>query len=520
MQASKKNHFAAVDVLLRFIKHQLPRGNTLRYQASMVVLGDSITFVMLFASSMVLARLIAVEDMATYRQVNYLGPLVVGFTELGISASVYRFFHYYSGMDRQIFLGKALMAAVSMGAFASLILVVLAYPLAKSFSNPQLQSALLISSAYPLTILPWMLVRPTMIAKGFSLKATILETAFGIGTAFALIIPIYFGSTMVDALTFWIGAQALRLPVTWLALRADVAGFRPVWNARIAGEVWSYLWPIQLSRFPGLAMINFDKVVTSAILSNQAFAAYSLGAREIPFLNQIPFSISSVLVPRMVESFRTGCLVQVCEMWRKAALTTALLTFPFAAFVVWYAKPIVRVFFTSAYDESSVPFAAYAAITFLRVLDYGSMAKALGNSKMILRGAAFSAVVSLPLVGGMTWLWGIRGISCSLLLSTVLTIVFYLVSYRKILNCPIHKFFPFACLVGVAATSFMAVILSDSILGAFFDVHAVANALVLSFRLVILFALASVIYFVSLRGLQMIRPSFFIGIHLPGFKRG
>lgn len=483
-----------------------------------MVVGDGMTFAALFVTSMVLARTIDKTDMATYRQVTYLGPMVVAFVELGISSAVYRFLRYFTGYRQKAFLWNVLLAKTLLGGLGTLVLLVLASPLARAYGNEALALALVIAAAYPLAVMPFMLVRPLLICQGHSLKATSLETFFALVTSLAMIVPLWAGWTLDQALGLWITANLCRLPVAAWFLARELRGSKPCWDREIASEVWGYLWPLQLSRLPGIAMTYFDKVVTSLFLPMDRFAAYSLGAREIPFLNRIPFSISSVLVPRMVEAFQAARPDRVCELWRRACLSTAVVTFPFAAFAMWYAKPIVRVLFTARYDESAIPFGVFAGMTFLRVVDYGSMAKALGTSRVILRGSVIAAVTSLPLSLGLTYLWGIWGISFSLMLSCAILAAYYLVSYRAILQRPIHSFFPIWPLVGLAALSFLTVGLADQLLGRHLAIRDQVQTIPLVLRLVAVAVVSGASYLGSLLVLRGLAPAAVAGLRFPRSK--
>lgn len=485
-------------------------------QALLVVVGDGLTVAALLVTAMVLARTISTSDMATFRQATYVSALVVSVAELGISSTVYRYFRFFQGEQQKAFLWAVLVATTVLGGVGSVVLLALALPLARAFGNEALGSALFIVSAYPLVVMPFMLVRPMLICKGHSIKATLLETTFAVGSSLSMILPIRAGWTLNQSLALWIASNACRIPVSAWFMAHELASVRPRWDTLVVREVWSYTWPLQLSRVPGILMQYLDKVVTSLFLAKNVFAAYSLGARELPFLNGIPFSLSSVMLPQMVEALRENRVHRVCELWRKTCLSTAIVTFPFAAFALWYARPIVRVMFTATYDISAIPFSAYVGITFLRVVDYGSLAKTFGDNRIVLRGASIAALSSVPLSLAMTWLWGIWGISFSLLLSTLIMVVYYIFQYRALLKCPVQRFYPITSMFVVAILAFAAVSLTDVSLGRSFAIRDQVHTYPLMLRLSALLFLCGSLYVVALLVLRAFAPSFFEGLRLPG----
>jgi O-antigen/teichoic acid export membrane protein len=481
-------------------------------QAFFVVAGDGVTFAALFLTSMALARIISKEDMVTYRQVLYLGPLVISFADVGLSGAFYRFLPIYKGPERRVFLWDALLVTISLAAVASCFIAGAALIVPVAFHNAALGHALLITAAYPLGVMPFALIRPILICNGYSLKATLLETAFALATALAIILPLMAGFSLDRALGVWTLVNLLRIPAAGWYLIRELAGQRFTWAHGVAKEVWAYCWPIKLSQLPSVIINYFDKVATSIIFKGDIFAAYSLGARELPFLNSIPGSLSSVVIPKMVDAFEAGKIDRVCALWRKASLSTALVTYPLAAFAIWHSKAIIRLLFTATYDKAAIPFSFFAGITFLRVADYGSLAKALGNSHIILRTSIFGLIISMPLSCFMAFSWGLWGISASLLLSTAIIVVYYLVSYKRMMNRPLGDFFPFLHLVSLAMLAMASAILASHVARVWSWVGAAKSSIWLALQLGSIFALTVVFYGLGLLVIRHISPEVFAGI--------
>lgn len=459
-----------------------------------MVVGDAITTLALLLTSMVLARTITATDMATFRQVIYLGPLVVGLAELGLSSTVYRYYRVYQGAQLQAFLWQVLVALAALGFLGSLVLLALAWPLARSFGNPALASALIITCGQVLTSLAFQIVRPVLINRGYSLKATFWEAGLSVGASFALIVPLWRGWSLNAGLGCWMAANALRLVVVWWYVGRPFVHARPAWDRALTREVWSFLWPLQLSRLPGIVMAYFDKVVTSVFLSKPEFAAYSLGARQLPFVGTIPGSVASVMLPRMVEAFQQNDMGRLCSLWRRASLSTALLTYPVAAFCIWHAKPIIRAMFTSTYESGAIPFAAYAGITLIRVVDYGSLARALNQTTITLRIATYTLCLSLPLTVTLAWAAGIWGVSVSLLLSCAIMSAFYLWTYGRQLRRPLRDFFPLLPLAAILALAFAGVVVADLLLANLLAIPSQSTVRELLPRLGALFVASTSLY--------------------------
>jgi len=150
--------------IINLIKKYLPAGSLSR-NTTLVVLGDGIIYSSSLITTMLLARLLPITDMATYRQILYLGPLAQMIVDFGFSGSVFRFWNLLEVQKRSTFLKMSLIFSVAVGIVAALSLVGLAPSLAVWYHNPDLKVALWICAAYPLNNIVPLLVRPVMICK-------------------------------------------------------------------------------------------------------------------------------------------------------------------------------------------------------------------------------------------------------------------------------------------------------------------------------------------------------------------
>jgi O-antigen/teichoic acid export membrane protein len=475
-------------------------------QASLVVLGDAITFSAALVSSMILARVISVEMMGTYRQVIYLGPMAVNLVELGVSASVYRYWNALDYPKRVCYVKMVVLAALVLGLSASVALGIMAPHLSQWYHNPDLKTALLVTAPYPLATIPLMLLRPALLSQGYSLHATSLETAFALVSVAALVIPLWLGLPLTPALAIWIAVMLLRLLAVPLILREYLRQPGTWWSRGLFSQVWDYLWPIQVGRIPGFVTGYLDKVAMSLFLTPQGFAVYSLGAREIPFVGVVGASVSSVLLPHLVEDVKTGNYEQICRRWRLACERTAMSTYMIGAFFIWYAVPVMQFMFSTTYTESSVPFRVFAALTFLRVIEYASLAKALGRSDLIMKSAMAGAGAMILLSIPMTWSLGGLGMALAVFCSTLTAAGYFLTRYRSVLGAALSTFFPWQRLALVLTLATLSTALGHLLLGARLALDQDPSVLALAWKLGILFVLTGVIYLGLLIGFGFIKP--------------
>lgn len=467
-------------------------------QTFIVVIGDSITFLSTFLGLMILARILPIEEMGTYRQITYLGLMFVSLFDMSLSASIYRFWTIYDESKKKEFLQLVLFTSFILAGTASVILALLASPLSELYHNPSLAIALRIASVFPLTYIPFSLIRPVMISEGYSFKATLLETVASVLTTMAIIIPSFLHKSFLFTLSIWISISFLKTIFTIYFFRKYIFCHFKWPYKNILSDTGKYSGTLQISRIPGFLLNYSDKIVTSFFLSTKEFAVYSMGARELPFINTIGYSVSNVTVPYLVNDFNLGNIAVACSRWRTAGIKTARYTYPIIVFGLWYAIPLMKLLFSSTYEESGAIFRVFALTSFLRVVEYAGFAKAMDKTLLIIQSALLAAmamiVFSIPLV----YLYKGVGMAWAYFISTLISAVFLLIKYKKIIKMPIESFFSWKQLSAMFILATAIVVIIDKSLGTLLKVNSVMPALSLLWRLFILLLIDLIIFNVLL----------------------
>jgi O-antigen/teichoic acid export membrane protein len=430
-------------------------------QATLVVVGDGITFLASIVTLMCLARMIPPDVMGTYRQLTYLGAMVAGLLEMGLSATVYRFWNLFGPVQRASYGRTLVLLAVAIGLIGSATLFATAPLFAQWFQNPELRSTLRIFAVYPIATIPLLLVRPILLSQGYSLRATLFETGSALVNIFALLVPLLCGLSFRKALLIWAGVTTARLVFVPVMLAPFIAWRGSLLSRAVLREIWSYVWPLQVSRVPSYMIQYLDKVVTSIYMPPHVFAVYSMGAREIPFVGMIGLSVSNVLIPHLVQDASHKRFGQLSRRWASSCEKSALASYPIAAFCVYHAGAVMALLFSSTYERGSSVFRIFALLTFLRVIEFGSLAKALGQSDIILKSSLVGCGVALAAIVPLVKTLGGVGVALNFLVVNVLIAAYLLFCYTRILGQPLRSFFPWPRLSFIAALAFLSVMAGD-----------------------------------------------------------
>ena len=240
-------------------------------------------------------------------------------------------------------------------------------------------------------------------------------------------------------------------------------------------------------------------------MTTESFAAYSLGARELPFIGTIGTSVSSVLIPKLVQDAESGEIANICRRWKSACERSSLLTYSIIGFCVWFSAPLVRFLYSSKYDESTIPFAVFSAISFIRVIEYGSLAKAYGKTSIIMKASLATMITMIVLSFPLTAWLGIWGMSLAVLLSTMVSVVYYLVAYVKILKVSLSEFYPWKRLLLLLLVSITSSAVVGAALDPFLHIATSASIVILGIKLGILLVLDLIVYFGALLVTRVIK---------------
>lgn len=448
-------------LVFRIVPEKLDR------KAIIVIFGDSITFVSSFVGLMILSRLFTVEEMGTYKQVMYVVLMFVSVIDMSLGASIYRFWNFYQVEERKQLLDLIFYLSLLLSIIASILIAALSGPISVFYKNPLLRNALLITSVFPISFIPFSLIRPFLICIGDVVKGTMLEVVTSILLMISLIVPSLLGMNLQNILAIWILVSLIKTIMAVILIRPSLLSLKKYFTGKIFKDVSSYSGILHLSRFPGIFLNYFDKVITSTFLSLREFAVYSIGAREIPFINTIGYSISNVTIPELVKDFQAGNIDTACDRWKSIIKKTSILTYPLITFCVWYASPLTTIIFSSLYEESGDIFRIFCLISYFRVVEYASIAKSMGKTQLIIQSSLLSALTMLLISFPLIYFFKGIGISIALLISSTSSIIYLLSKYRCLLKKSLSSFYPWKELLILITISIVSIFLVDKFMGGF-----------------------------------------------------
>ena len=138
-------------------------------------------------------------------------------------------------------------------------------------------------------------------------------------------------------------------------------------------EQFSYALPLGLSSIVLILFTQTDKYIITHYLGSSAFAIYSVGAFQVPFVNIIRGSVTNITFPLMADMQKQGNYEEIVDLYQRATLKTAVLFYPIFAFLAVSAREFITILFTHQYAEAAPVFMLYLLLFVRSSVETGSI---------------------------------------------------------------------------------------------------------------------------------------------------
>ncbi len=389
-------------------------------------LGSFLTQVVGLVSTAVLARYLTMDDYATYRQVLLTYGFAAPLLTLALPDALYWFLPKAPASARRV-LFENLILLTAMGAVLSLFLALGgAGLLAARFHNPGLEPALRLFIPYPLITFPAAAVSACLV----------IQNRIRLLTVFNVLSRLGLGVTLIAVCAAWPTPQALVLATVGVAMLTGVAAVHLMWRACPGSalrpdrssmfEMLKYAVPLGVASMVGTVTLQLDKVIVSSLCTPEAFAIYSNGAIELPLVDIVTGSLTTVVLAEMASLYAQNRQEEALDLFRKAAGRAAAILLPAMLFLLVAARPFIETLYSSKYLESVWPFVLYLLIMPVRIVAFGAALRAAGLTRVILRRSlgelALNAVLCVVFVSWIGYLGAV--------VATLLTLYLYSVPFN------------------------------------------------------------------------------------------
>jgi len=421
-------------------------------QAGLLSSVDMLRFLFKSVIGIVLARVLSQEDYGSYRQLFLVYATFSTLLLVGIPQSMLYFVPKLSSEKRSMYITR-IVDMVSVLALAFSLLILAFSPLISNvFRNPGLKNLLIIFSVYPLFMFVNQIYSFMMLGMQ-KISNVIAFSIFSIVTDILLIAGI---ALLTHSLFYIVLGLIISAFLQWLFVRVQLHRYssKYEWDIEFYKDQLRYSIPLGLSSIIGMLTIQLDKLVISSVFSPSAFAVFSIGAMELPFIGILANSVNSVLLPVLSKS---GHLPEAEQIIRGSIRKNALIIFPTAILCFLLATDIISFLYGSTYEESAPYFRIYLVTILLRVGSYGIIFQALNKNKYILRNAIITLLGNLILNLILVYSpLGMKGPAVATVIITYFSAGLYLWWMRRDLGMNIGRMFPLMQLAKTFTASLIA----------------------------------------------------------------
>lgn len=207
-------------------------------------------------------------------------------------------------------------------------------------------------------------------------------------------------------------------------------------------EQFSYALPLGLSSIVLILFTQTDKYIITHYMGSAAFAIYSVGAFQVPFVNIIRGSVTNITFPLMSELQKQGKYAEIVDLYQRATLKTSVLFYPIFVFLAVSAKEFITILFTQQYAEAAPVFALYLLLFVRSSVETGSILMIFRKNifllEVFLAGFIANVLLSIILFNKFGWL----GVPIATVLVTYAVSVVNMIRAAKLLNVSFFQILP------------------------------------------------------------------------------
>jgi O-antigen/teichoic acid export membrane protein len=359
---------------------------------------------------MLMVRYLTKYDYGTFRQIMVVSVLVSTTIAIGLPQSLSYFIPRASTYHEKKQLALQVFVVLSMfGLVAAIVCYLLRFRISAGFNNPELLHYSWIFSLFFLFLIPSKCTQPTLVALGRTNFASLLNVVTSIFNFIFVIIPLITGKDLKFILISMLSVYIIKFIIVVYLLTSLEGGKPKLFDLPSLKAQFTYSFPLGMSLIIGVTRKYIDQFIIAFIYDPVNFAIYSRGAFELPFVALIPYNLTKLMIPKMVEYLKDDRKSSVLPLWHESMRKTSLFFFPLFIFSFIFTEQIFTLLFTSDYLDSVPIFRIYLILLPFRIIAYRTILQAVGKTKQILIAVNISLIISVVLGIAFERVLGLRG---------------------------------------------------------------------------------------------------------------
>lgn len=420
-------------------------------QAAVLTIGRVAERAVGFLSGMALVRLLTKDEYGSFLQIALLCQLATTFLLFGLPLSLFYFVPRAEPAGRKrvvLTIGGLIVASSAAG---GLLLALFSPLVVRAFHNPLLEGLGILIGAYAFAYSLNTTIEPTLVSIQQTRRAGILAAVSGPVMLAATLLPAWQGWGIAAVYSAMLAVIVVRIAyVLGVVARMPGATSRGVEDGVPLGALFAFALPLGFSSIAWQSNRQLDGFLVSFLFNPADYAVYARGAFEIPLVDLVPFTLANVILPRLVELWKSGERQRLLNLWTGTIRVSALLVFPAFAYCMLFAQEIIVTLFTPEYSGSVPIFRVYLLSLPLRLTHFSIVLQAIGDSRTVMRSTVWTLVINLALAPVLCLLVGPVGAAAGFAVSQIFAVVYVLHTTRARTGFSLGELLPWPSLARTA----------------------------------------------------------------------
>ena len=405
--------------------------------AFLLVVGRTAGLMATFVIGPLLARLLTLEELGTYRTFFLLYATFFGLAQLGMAESLY------------YFVPRAPPAAGRYGANAALTLIVSGLActgllwaggtrIAAHFDNPALPGYFALLAVFLTLMLVTTVFEILMISRKQHLNAAITYALSDVTRTAFFVMP---ALVFVSLRAVFIGAAAfaaVRLVIMVVMLRREFGRIRPdfaLWRTQLG-----YALPFALAVSVEVILVTYHQYVVGGRFDTATFAIYSTACMTIPLVDLVMTSTTSIMMVKMAEDSSDRHLA--LSLFHETVSRLAFLLMPLGVGLSVLAAPFIITLFTTKLQDGIPIFTVWALTVIPAIFAVDAILRVYAQTRFLLVMNLVRLGFVMALIGWFIGAFGLVGAVLVTLLATVVAKALAVIRIARLLQVSVADVLP------------------------------------------------------------------------------
>jgi O-antigen/teichoic acid export membrane protein len=405
-----------------------------------------ITLTIVFVNTMLLSRVLTLEDYGTYSQLLLVVNLLTSIFMLGLPNSINYFLaSCETNADRQKFLSVYYTLSTILSIFTGFLLVISTRIITDYFDNDYIKSFLYVLAVYPWARIIQSSIQNLLVVYQKTKYLMLFNVLYSVSKlSIILIVQIIDGDFALYMLLFIIVEAIFALSV--YAIVKNLTSKITIYiDTELIKSVLKFSLPLGIATMIGTISIELDKLMIAYFFDTEQLAIYTNAAREMP-VTIVASSLTAVLMPQLVRLLHKNKKEEAILLWSDATILSFIFISFFASALFVFAPEVISLLYSDKYLPGVEVFQIYSILLLFRCTYFGMVLNSMGKTKVILYTSMFSLVFNVVLNFTFIKMYGFIGPAIATVLTIALTQALQLIATSHNIKIPFKNIFPWRAL--------------------------------------------------------------------------